>query len=210
MDSRFKNIDGEKRDRIINAALAEFAENGYEKASTNKIVKNANISRGLLYHYFKDKEELYNVLSKYAVSTLVERVSENIDWEESDIFERIKQIAFVKIQLARVHPNLFSFVLSIFTKDNKVNKIEDAYKIYEKLGVNVTELFAKVYQHNIDFTRFKDKEKIKININIIRWTIEKWGEEILQQVGEDFGVDDMVKFGEQIDEYIDVLKKAFY
>jgi len=99
MEERFKNIDPDKRDRIINAALMEFADNGYEKASTNEIVKNAGISRGLLYHYFKDKEELYDVITKYAIETFVNKVNSSIDWSESDILERIKQITFVKIEV---------------------------------------------------------------------------------------------------------------
>ena len=39
MNEILKNMDAEKRDRIINAALEEFAKNGFDKASTNNIVK---------------------------------------------------------------------------------------------------------------------------------------------------------------------------
>lgn len=55
----FKNIDEEKRGRIINSALEEFSKNSFDKASTNIIVKNAGISKGSLFHYFKNKQELY-------------------------------------------------------------------------------------------------------------------------------------------------------
>ncbi|MEX1375928.1 MAG: TetR/AcrR family transcriptional regulator [Eubacteriales bacterium] len=210
MEERFKNIDPDKRDRIINAAIDEFAANGYEKASTNEIVKNAGISRGLLYHYFKDKEELYDVLTKYSIETFVEKINSSIDWDEPDIFERLKQITFVKIEVSRVYPKLFNFVVNIFLKDMNVQTMEDAYAFYEKLGINIQELFANVYQKNIDYSRFREPEKIGINMNIIRWTIEKWAEEIMQKSGGKFTVEDMATFGEQIDEYISVLKKAFY
>jgi len=210
MEERFKNIEPEKRDRIINAALAEFAQNGYEKASTNEIVKNADISRGLLYHYFKDKEELYEVLTKYAIDTFVDKINSSIDWEEPDIFERLKQITFVKIEVSRVYPKLFNFVINIFLKDNNVQTMEDAYAFYDKLGINIQELFTNVYQKGIDYSKFKDQEKIGINMNIIRWTIEKWAEEILQKSGGSFTSEDMQTFGAQIDEYINALKKAFY
>lgn len=210
MDSRFKNIDEEKRDKIINASLEEFAANGYEKASTNEIVKNAGISRGLLYHYFKDKEELYEVLTKYAIEVLFEKINTSVDWNESDIFERIKQITFVKIKLSKTYPGLFNFVLRIFTKDNNVQTIEEAYELYEKLGVDVQELFQKVYQENIDYSKFKEPEKIGINMNIIRWTIEKWGEEYLAKADGSISVDDMETLGKEVDIYIDTLKKAFY
>ena len=210
MEDRFKNIDPEKRDKIINAAIAEFAENGYEKASTNEIVKNAGISRGLLYHYFKDKEELYDVLTKYAIETFIDKINSSIDWEEPDIFERLKQITFVKIEISRVYPKLFNFVVNIFLKDNSVQTMEEAYAFYDKLGINIQELFINVYQKNIDYSKFKEPEKIGISMNIIRWTIEKWAEEIMQKCGGDFTSEDMQEFGEQIDVYINALKKAFY
>ena len=43
MNTRFYSLELEKQQRIINAALKEFARNGYEKASTNEIVKEAEI-----------------------------------------------------------------------------------------------------------------------------------------------------------------------
>ena len=47
------------RRKIIDAALREFGQRGYEGASTNQICLSAGISKGLLYHYFKNKENLF-------------------------------------------------------------------------------------------------------------------------------------------------------
>ena len=58
MYKNFLSINKEKQVRIINACLAEFAANGYDKASTNSIVMKANIS-GILFHYFSNKKRLY-------------------------------------------------------------------------------------------------------------------------------------------------------
>ena len=210
MENRFKNIEDEKRDRIINAALAEFAKNGYKKASTNEIVKNAEISRGLLYHYFKDKKELYDVLLKYSIETFKNKLDTRIDWSESDIFERIKQITFIKIELSKIYPDLFNFMVTMFTMDKTVQTLEEAYALYEKMGINIQELFSKVYYENIDFSKFREPDKIQINMNILRWTIEKWSEEILNRTDNAFTADDMETFGKEIDQYLDALKKAFY
>lgn len=57
----------EKQARIINAAMKEFVKSGYDKASTNKIVKEANISKGSLFNYFHSKKELYLYLIEYGV-----------------------------------------------------------------------------------------------------------------------------------------------
>ena len=52
MNSKFFDIKKEKQDRIINAALKIFAMQGYRHGSTDDIVKEAAISKGLLFHYY--------------------------------------------------------------------------------------------------------------------------------------------------------------
>ena len=66
INHKFFSLKPEKRERIINAALKEFAKNGYDKASTNEIVKESGISKGSLFNYFISKKELYLFLLDYA------------------------------------------------------------------------------------------------------------------------------------------------
>ncbi|MDD3334485.1 MAG: TetR/AcrR family transcriptional regulator [Eubacteriales bacterium] len=47
------------REKIITAAQKEFAEKGYGLSSVNTICAEGAISKGILYHYFKDKDEVY-------------------------------------------------------------------------------------------------------------------------------------------------------
>lgn len=47
------------KSKIIQSASEEFGKKGYELASVNDICKNAAISKGIIYHYFKDKDQLY-------------------------------------------------------------------------------------------------------------------------------------------------------
>lgn len=56
---RFDRLSAEKRQRILEAAAKEFAANGYDGASLNKIVGEAGISKGAAYYYFDDKADLY-------------------------------------------------------------------------------------------------------------------------------------------------------
>ncbi|MDD3187280.1 MAG: TetR/AcrR family transcriptional regulator [Bacilli bacterium] len=55
----FDNLSNDKKERILTSALKEFGRVSYEEASINQIIKNADISRGSFYMYFKDKEDLY-------------------------------------------------------------------------------------------------------------------------------------------------------
>ena len=51
-------VKKEKRLIIENAALEVFAEDGYHHASVSKIAKKAGVSKGLMYNYFHNKEDL--------------------------------------------------------------------------------------------------------------------------------------------------------
>ena len=55
------------RNRMIEAAIIEFGLHGYEGASTNQICAGASISKGLLYHYFKSKENLFAETLRYCM-----------------------------------------------------------------------------------------------------------------------------------------------
>ena len=55
----FFNLPEEKREKIVNAAVDEFAEYGLENASTNRIVENSGISKGSFYQYFEDKQDVF-------------------------------------------------------------------------------------------------------------------------------------------------------
>ena len=70
MIEKFEKLDEEKRQNILRAALNIFAVKGYKDASTNKIVKEAGISKGTLFYYFKNKEGLYHYLIDYSLEVI--------------------------------------------------------------------------------------------------------------------------------------------
>jgi hypothetical protein len=45
---QFHKLNNQKQEKIIQAVLKEFAQYGYDSASTNRIVEHANISKGIL------------------------------------------------------------------------------------------------------------------------------------------------------------------
>lgn len=58
----FLNLPEEKRSVIVNAAIDEFAEYGFEGASINRIVASSGISKGSFYQYFEDKRDVFMYL----------------------------------------------------------------------------------------------------------------------------------------------------
>src|SRR5690625_7965303 len=94
----FNNLEPSKQKRIIDAALKEFAENGYERASTNKIVKHAEIGKGMLFYYFENKQGLYHYLIEYTISTIERHYLKHITIEDRDINQQISQNTEIKIK----------------------------------------------------------------------------------------------------------------
>jgi AcrR family transcriptional regulator len=56
---RFQKLSPEKRESILQAAAQEFAVCGYEAASLNRILEQAELSKGAAYYYFDDKADLF-------------------------------------------------------------------------------------------------------------------------------------------------------
>jgi len=202
LDEKLKKLDPGKLDRIINSALEEFGRNSYEKASTNNIVKNAGISKGLLFHYFKSKRGLYDYLEKFVFQKMVDVILEETDFDETDIFSRIKQIAIIKMGVLARYPGIETFSKAIYNEKS----LAEIKKMIEEI---VPDIYGQIYVKNIDTSRFKDGLDFEKTIKIIQWTIEKYGEEQMdwaKKTGTDL---DYSKIVSGIDPYMDILRRAF-
>ncbi len=59
----FSRLDpGERREEILDAANALFAERGYDEVSVEEIASSAGVTRGLVHHYFGGRKEVYIAL----------------------------------------------------------------------------------------------------------------------------------------------------
>ncbi len=56
---RFDKLPKERQTRLLEAAAEEFAARGYERASLNRIIAAAGVSKGAMYYYFEDKADLF-------------------------------------------------------------------------------------------------------------------------------------------------------
>ncbi len=208
MEESNKSIDPEKRDRIFKAALAVFATSSYEKASTNDIVQSAGVSKGLLFHYFGSKKELYDSLFAFAINQVYRSVTEKINWAETDLFDRLIQIAMEKIETNRRYPHMFDFVKNVVA-EKKIGSIQEVTALYQNYGISFEEIYQDIYRRNVDYTLFKDPADIPKAINIVRWTLEKYTEENILSITPELPLD-YDAIAAELQSYVSILKKAFY
>lgn len=101
MYEAFDKLPEDKKGRILNICLDEFAENGYENTSTDTITSRAGISKGILFHYFKSKKNLYLYLLEHTRKQMTDHIltaMEKETLEDRDFFERIKAITLLKFR----------------------------------------------------------------------------------------------------------------
>jgi len=163
MNDKFESIDinNGKVKSIIDAAFEEFAKYGESKASLNKILKSAGISKGVFYHYFSDKEELFNFLMYYSIELSIKDFDKKIDWDNDDIIKRIANVSKLKFEVMKKHPYLIEFGDKF--KDEFVNRMDLTYQNNWRV---------KFYKDNIDFDKLKDPTSAKEVLHIVRWSFK--------------------------------------
>ncbi|TCN27442.1 TetR/AcrR family transcriptional regulator [Mesobacillus foraminis] len=207
MISKFLSLNQDKQERILNAAAQEFVQKGYATASTNEIVKAAGISKGLLFHYFNNKKDLYLFLYSHFVDVLMHEFFANLEDTEQDIFFKIKKIMLLKSQLMKKHPEIFNFMMSAYMEDSTEVKNDLDQRHSEMLQNSYSTIFSK-----IDPSLFKEGTDVKRAINIILWTLEGFSNQVLEKAklsSERTDGDFSAEFKEA-DLYIDMLRDAFY
>jgi AcrR family transcriptional regulator len=97
-EPRYQRRKQDRPQEITDAALAAFAEKGYAATRVDDVAKRAGVSKGLLYLYFKTKEELFKAVVRSFVVPRIDALTEIIDSSElsSEEFLRGPFLDFVK------------------------------------------------------------------------------------------------------------------
>lgn len=132
MNDKFYSLPEEKQQKIINAGFLVFSQNSYKKSPMNEIADCAGISKSLLFHYFRNKRELYLFLWDKACTITMEYLTEYGCYEPSDLFEMMERGMRAKIQMIKKYRSMTAFVIKAFyEKDPEINvAIHQSYQKY--------------------------------------------------------------------------------
>ena len=97
-EPRFRRRKEDRPQEITEAAMEAFAEKGYAATKVEDVAKRAGVSKGLLYLYFKTKEELFKAVIRSVVVPKIDELTEIIDRHDmsSEEFLRGPFLGFVK------------------------------------------------------------------------------------------------------------------
>jgi AcrR family transcriptional regulator len=94
----------EKRDLILDAAVKVFARRGYHGSRVSDIAREAGIAYGLVYHYFRNKEEILATIFEERWSGFLEAV-EDIERSSTNAGDRLLSLAALVLNAFRLRPD---------------------------------------------------------------------------------------------------------
>jgi len=158
----FFNLPREKKNRIIHAAVDEFAEYTYLKSSINRIIERADISKGSFYQYFENKKDLYKYIIECASQKKMEFLNDKLSsYEDLPFFELLRDLFIASIEFKKSYPQLSEIGDRLLSGANEELKDEiyadskpKSNQFFKKLlrkGIAEGELDAEI---DIDFTAF--------------------------------------------------------
>ncbi len=163
------------QNKIIEAAIKVFAQYGYDKASTTLIAKAAGLSKGLIFHYFGNKSDLYAATYQSAVEIMINELMDKINYDQPDMLLRLRESVQLKLQLMQDFPDIFEFVKIAYYEQPP--ELRDKFK---QINADLLDQsMGKLYQ-NIDYSLFRPDVNVGLAMTTINNTLEKWSENYVQ------------------------------
>lgn len=211
----FENLEEIKKQSIINAGFKVFGEYGYSKASIEEIIREAGISKGSLFYYFKSKKNFFLYLYEYCADRmkhLIDMPGPNglpVYLEHTDFFERIEAVKEMKIRLSLLYPYMNSFM-----KKAAFESSAAVYDEVQRINLRLTKERTTDFFYNLDTGKFKDGIDPKMVLQLLNWCSEgcmnyvKAKNMILS--GKSHNDFDFTEVLALYDTYADMIRKYFY
>ncbi|QGH33301.1 TetR family transcriptional regulator [Gracilibacillus salitolerans] len=200
------NLESKRRHVILNAALKEFAMEGFDEASTNVIAKESGISKGLMFHYVNSKKDLFLFLYDYCADMINKEYLNLMNFNEKDIFEKLRKSYLLQIELLQKHPWIFEFIkINAITKSDEINK-----KLEER--VNEKQLLCHETMFDVvDESKFREGLDVKKCKQLIFWSNIGFTNQILEDIRNSEVTElDYDNILAELDGYLNELRKIYY
>ena len=135
----------ERRMQIISAAEHLFFENGYDQVSMDQIAREAELSKGTIFFYFKNKESLYFTIVLQGIRLLHKMIISAVDECEGPAITRLGVLGRAGIRFAREYPGNRSMIYHLksgrFSIDHENSNNDEVVEIisHSETLINLTE-----------------------------------------------------------------------
>lgn len=121
-----------KKEQLIKKGFEIFSKNSYVEASTDVITKEANIAKGLLFHYFSSKKQFYLIIIEEVVDFLIKEL-ERENFKYYDFYEVIFNLLDHKFRMVNSfkQENLLLNQVRQETSKSVCNEVQKILKKYD-------------------------------------------------------------------------------
>lgn len=197
----------DKKERIIQAALAEFRAKGYEQASTNEITAQAGVSKGLIFHYFGSKEKLFLWLFDLCIERILRDYEASYRNFSPDLVERATQSGLEKVRLYYRDPLSWGFLATALLDPPQQLKASLEER-YQRLRQFSTQRFLQ----GLDLSVLREDIDQQKALEMLMIVIEGLSQKIQNQYGDNYqqAALEAPKLLEELREYLDIFKYGAY
>ncbi len=139
-----------RRQQIIVAAKRVFCEKGFNRATMEDIAKEAELSPGTLYLYFKNKDELYASLSLRILQYLIIRLEHVNSNSELNAEERVDALVEAMFDVYDFDPLIIINLFHLQSSETLKNLSEEMLGEIENLSRKSLSAIADVFRKGID------------------------------------------------------------
>ena len=116
---RFRKLPPDKQARILDVAMEDFAEYGFEGASYNRIIERAGLSKGAMYYYFDDKTDLYGTVVGRALQPLIAELAPSSADTVEGFWEGLTQDYLRFASLTIEHPKTVALMRGLLERPDR-------------------------------------------------------------------------------------------
>jgi AcrR family transcriptional regulator len=150
--SRWRRLPEERPGHILSAALDAFVEKGFAATRLEDIAERAGISKGTLYLYFENKEELFKAAVRENVVPIVERAEHQVDVFQGSSRDLLVEI--VRGWWNAMHESHTTGLPKLVLAES--SNFPDAARVYfDEVVVRVRGLFARALRRGIESGEFR-------------------------------------------------------
>jgi AcrR family transcriptional regulator len=134
MAARNEKLAAEKRRVILDAAVRVFARRGFNQCRVSDIADEAGVAYGLVYHYFRSKDEVLDTLFLERWNVMLD-VIRDLDGQDLAPREKLYAIASFIVDSYRHDPELMKVIIVEVTRaansfgQTHIEKITEAYEL---------------------------------------------------------------------------------
>lgn len=130
---RFYRLEQDRRSSILDSAAAEFGERGFEAASYNRIIERAGLSKGAMYYYFDDKQDLYITVLSDAIERFLEAMDPPTTFTDADDYwTKVEKMYGTGLAFLVANPRAAALARSFVSAPRGVETLPAVDELYQK------------------------------------------------------------------------------